>query len=262
MSESPCGLEALKRRVARIEGRRALAPAAPYPLAADRPVAIAGALVELLAPDPEQLAAVAGLAAMLDTGGPVLWLRPQSAERRIGRLSGAGLAALGLDPARLLLGVLADDAALLRAAGDAAACPALSLLILEWWGKPLDLTVTRRLALRAERSGVAMLLLRQGAEAPGAATQRWAVTGAPSAALAARSPGFPALALELQRSKAGQSGWKGRLEWRPDERAFRSLPAVAGVELPLAPLGTVVPFSTPGFSRGAARGFAAGRARG
>jgi protein ImuA len=250
MSESPCGLEALKRRVARIEGRVARPTGATCPSEVDRPVAIPGALVELLAPDAGHFPAALGLAAMLDTGGPVLWLRPEAAERRTGRLSGAGLAALGLDPARLLIGVLADDAALLKAAGDAAACPALSLLILEWWGRSLDLLATRRLALRAEQSGVAILLLRQGAEAPGAARHRWAVSTSPSDPLSARAPGFPALALELRRSRSGRAGWRGRMEWHPDERRFQPLAPLAGTEDSLAPLGTVVPFHARGVARG------------
>ncbi|MBS3962686.1 MAG: hypothetical protein KGZ61_12765, partial [Sandarakinorhabdus sp.] len=83
--------------------------------------------------------------------GAVAWLRPEKAERRHGRLHGPGLAALGLDPARLLLGVLPDDPALLKAAADLLRSGSLAALLLELHGpaRRLDLTASRRLALAA-----------------------------------------------------------------------------------------------------------------
>ena len=50
---------------------------------------------------------------------PLLWLRSDGAARIGGLPYGPGLAALGLDPARLLLGAMPDDAMLLRAGIDA-----------------------------------------------------------------------------------------------------------------------------------------------
>jgi len=92
---------------------------------------------------------------------PLLWLRSDGAARIGGLPYGPGLAALGLDPARLLLGAMPDDAMLLRAAVDALRCPALGGLVMELRGRAplLDLTASRRLALAAEASGVTALLL-------------------------------------------------------------------------------------------------------
>ena len=61
---------------------------------------------------------------------PLLWLRSDGAARIGGLPYGPGLAALGLDPARLLLGAMPDDAMLLRAGIDALRCPALGGLVM------------------------------------------------------------------------------------------------------------------------------------
>ncbi|GAA3258157.1 hypothetical protein GCM10020258_19030 [Sphingomonas yabuuchiae] len=66
---------------------------------------------------------------------PILWLRTEAAERQGGRLHGPGLVAMGLDPADLVVVVVADDAALLRAAADGARCPGLGTVIAEGWGR-------------------------------------------------------------------------------------------------------------------------------
>ncbi len=141
-----------------------------------------------------------------DKAAPLLWLREESAQRRAA-LHGPGLADLGLDPARLILGVLPDAKALLRAGVDALRCSALGVVVLELGGNPalLDLTGSRRLALAAEASGVTPLLLRvrDARPSPSAAQTRWQVASAPSAALAADAPGHPALTLGLLRQRGG-----------------------------------------------------------
>ena len=85
---------------------------------------------------------------------PILWLRTEAAERQGGRLHGPGLIAMGLDPADLVVVVVGDDSALLRAAADGARCPGLGTVIAEGWGamRGLDLTASRRLMLAAEAS--------------------------------------------------------------------------------------------------------------
>lgn len=184
-----------------------------------------GRVHELLA-DTKDAASAVAFASMLvvqSADKPLLWLRTVAAMRRGGQLYGPGLADLGLDPNRLLIGLLPDDASLLRAAGDAARCGALGVLVVECWGNPraLDLTATRRLTLAAERSGVTVLLLRlDAAEAPGAVETRWRATSAPSRALLANAPGQPTLGLELLRQRGGPAGALMTLEWRRDERRF------------------------------------------
>lgn len=175
---------------------------------------------------------------------PLLWLRTEASERQGGRLHATGLAELGLDASTLLLVLVADEAALLRAAADAARCPGLGTLLIESWGRApgLDLTATRRLMLAAESSGVTILSLRVAAEpVPSAAATRWRVTAAPSRALEADAPGGPAFQVELLRRRGGHAGLGWCVEWNRDTRNFQDgvfgPAALSGAGLPLAPGG-------------------------
>lgn len=159
-----------------------------------------------------------------------MWVRQDLAGRETGEPYGPGLAALGLDPARLVLVAASDARDVLRAAEEGVRCPALAAVLVEPWGDPraLDLTAVRRLALAAEDSGVAALLLRSGAHGgPSGAATRWSVAAAPCEALPStgRLPGlgFPAFHATLERNR--QQGGLGDggswiMEWSPDERAF------------------------------------------
>lgn len=249
MPESSASLARLRRRVARIEGARASGGRARF---ATGHAAIdawlggglaRGRLHEMLAEDGEDAGSLSGFAAMLalriDAGRPLLWLRSETAERQAGKLYATGLGELGLYGGDLILGLLPDDAALLKAASDAARCAGLGALIVETWGepKPLDLTATRRLMLAAEASGVTVLLLRGAArESPSVADTRWRVSPAPSVALAADAPGPPAFDLELLRRRAGPAGRQWRVEWNRERRAFQPLAgqALSGTVLPVA----------------------------
>jgi protein ImuA len=168
-------------------------------------------------------------------GETLLWLREEAVQRRAG-LHGPGLAELGFDPARLVLGVLPDARALLRAGADALRCGGVGAVILELHGNPalLDLTASRRLALAAESSGVTPLMLRLGKArtAPSAAHTRWAVGAAPSARLAAEAPGNPMLAVTLLRQRGGPAGQDFALEWDREGSIFRA--ALPGARLPLS----------------------------
>src|SRR3546814_8550577 len=103
------------------------------------------------------------LAKML--GGGIIWLREERVERQAGGLYAPGLREIGIDPARLILGLLPDPLAVLRAAADVVRCPEAGVAVVELWRNPrqLDLTASRRLALAAETSGVTVLLLRVSA---------------------------------------------------------------------------------------------------
>lgn len=194
---------------------------------------------ELFAVEPGDAAAAAGFAAAMALASgatPLLWLRTDAAERQGGRLQGTGLLELGLDPTTSVLAVVADEAALLRAAADAARCPGLGALVVEAWGRAagLDLTATRRLQLAAETSGVTVLLLRvAGTPAPSAAATRWGVAACPSTALAADAPGRPAFLIDLQRRRGGPAGQRWRVEWDRDTHSFDA-EALSGAGLSLA----------------------------
>lgn len=168
--------------------------------------------------------AAAGFAAMLAARlpGGVLWLREARAARAVPYPP--GLAAIGLDPGRLILATLPDLTALLRAAVDGARCAGLGVVVAATRGNPraLDLTATRRLALAAERSGVTVLLARVAAEeGPSAARIRWRVAAAASTPMAAMAPGLPALRLELTRRRGGPATGPWTMEWDNAERSLR-----------------------------------------
>jgi protein ImuA len=176
----------------------------------DAPAAAAAALLMALATRPDR---------------PIAWLRLESAERRTGTLYGPGLADLGLPPDRLLLAVLPDDLALLKAAADLLKSRALGAVLMELHGpcRRLDLTASRRLALAAAAGNSLAILLRVDAEpAPSAAWRRWQVASAPSRPLAAGAPGAPALAFELLRNRTGPAGATHALDWAGGRLVARS----------------------------------------
>jgi protein ImuA len=182
-----------------------------------------------------------GIASTLAAGAlPLLWLRTEAGERSQGRLHATGLIELGLSAESLVLGVVADEAALLRAAADAARCAGLGTVLVESVGRApgFDLTATRRLMLAAESSGVTILSLRIGAQpTPSAAATRWSVAAVPSTALdqgvGEGAPGFPAFDVECLRRRGGPAGQRWRVEWDRDAKSFRGA-SLSGAGLSVA----------------------------
>lgn len=266
-------LSALRRRIAAIgaDGQsRALAETAPrLPLGhpgADRALGgglATGALHEMRPAEPGDMAAATGfalaVAARLCRRGAEartpharswLWIRQDLAGRETGEPYGPGLAAFGVDPARLVLVAAADAREALRAAEEGLRCAPLGCVLLEPWGsaKALDLTAMRRLALAAEASGVTLLMLRTGthdaaaADGPGGAMTRWSIAAAPSrpaqALGALPALGRPAFVTTLLRNRqTGRLGDDGRwtLEWIPDEHSLAPPAPLPGAR-PVAPL--------------------------
>ncbi len=200
-----------------------------------------GALHELHADD-DDVAAAIGFGFMLAwrsaPGKPIVLVRDDRCVHAFGRLSGDGVADLGGDPARLVVVHAADALATLRAAADAIDCADVGAVIVEpWRASPVfDLTASRRLALRAERSNVLTLAVRTGVDpAPSAATTRWQIRSAPSTPLAADAPGYPAFVISLLRHRGGVAGFDARVEWNRDWQSFSDapqrgdIPAVAAV---------------------------------
>jgi len=249
MSESVATLARLRRRIARIEGARP--HDSPDRFATGHAAIDAwlggglarGRLHEAMVEDPSDAASLNGFSAILamlaGEGKPILWLRTERDEKRGGRLYATGLEELGLHGGDLLLGLVKDDDALLKAANDAARCAGLGALVVELWGdpRPLDLTATRRLMLAAEASGVTVLLVRAAArESPSVAETRWRVSPAPSTPLVADAPGPPGFDIELLRRRAGPAGQRWRVEWNRETHAFQSPAAtpLSGAALPVA----------------------------
>lgn len=199
------------------------------------------ALHECFAHDPNQSAAATALAALIArracaTGQAVIRVSEDKGDRRGGHLYGAGLAELGVDPTHMFAVHAPDATAALRASADIVKCSGVGAVVLELWGRaPLyDLTASRRLTMAAARSGVVMLVVRiDAAPRASAARTRWSAASAPSRALAANAPGYPAFDVELLRHRGGVADLKARLEWNRDTGCFASLlggvPAVAVV---------------------------------
>lgn len=190
------------------------------------------ALHEIYAPGTADLAAATGFAVGLAIRSaglrPILWVRQDMLDAETGRLHPPGLAELGLDPARILLVRARDAQGVLRAGAEAARCSALGAVLIEPWGEPrlLDLTASRRLALAAEGSGVAVLLLRAVANPDSSAARtRWQVRALPSRALEANAPGDPSFNVTLLRNRGGLGECEWRVEWSRDRQSFQERPA-------------------------------------
>ena len=201
-----------------------------------------GRLHEIYAGDADDAAAAAGFAALLAMGlcgrgsKSFIWLHHRRAMQLCGIMQGQGLAELGIAVQHCLFVQTEDGKGLLKAGLDAVRCGGLGAVILQGHGRmpELDLTASRRLVLAAQRSGVALLLLRLEAEpVPSAAETRWLVRSAPSVALAAQAPGLPCFDIELLRQRAGPCGMGWRLEWDRDQAIFRDA-ALSGAVVPLS----------------------------
>lgn len=156
--------------------------------------------------------------------GPIVWVRQRLLDSEFGLSHGHGMAALGLDPARVLLVRARDAADALRAAHDAVQCAAVGVVLAEMWGEPkaLDLTASRRLSMAAADSGVTVLMTRIAADPePSAAASRWQVSAAPSRPLEANAPGAPAFSVTLLRHRAGLTPRNWRVEWDHEQCCFR-----------------------------------------
>lgn len=162
-----------------------------------------------------------------EPGQTMVWVRQDMARREYGGLYAPGLAEFGADPASIIQVRVPDALSALRAAHEALRCSALGAVALEIWGSPkaLDLTATRRLLHRAVLSQTPCFLIHtSGQPEPNAAFSRWRVRAAPSRALTANAPGFPAFDVSLLRHRGGIPPRHFRMEWDRDFCVFRETP--------------------------------------
>lgn len=150
----------------------------------------------------------------------IVWLQRQFEAAETGLAYGAGLAVLGIKPDAIVIGRMQHTGELLWAAEEALGCTGVAAVVADIAGYPraLDFTATRRLALRAARTGVSVALVRYGPEKPAsAAAMRWQVAPAPSGVRAfdERAAGAARFAVGLERAGSGIRGnWL--LEWHDD----------------------------------------------
>lgn len=177
-------------------------------------------LSELFAPSPRDGGWTGFLLPQLDPAKPWLWVQERMAILESGRVHPPGL------PGADLIHVEARDARdALWAMEEGLRCSAIGAVIGELWGDPaaLDFTATRRLAVAAERHGVAAWLVRLGGRANlSGARMRWRVASLPSLAhpFNPRAPGAPAWEAELFRARGHPPGrWSVSHEQGPDAKA-------------------------------------------
>jgi protein ImuA len=182
-----------------------------------------------------------------DRARPILWVLTDAAVRDAGQVYGPGLVDLGIDPGRILFFHAPDEMAALKVGADLLGCGQAGAAIIEAGAaKRLDLTVSRRLALAAEKSGVTCFVTRSAASAiASAAHSRWSVAAAPSQLLPGQAPGHPALSISLVRHRGGIPPFDCLLEWNHDQATFASPFAAVSARHRPAPLSRDLPAPAP-----------------
>ncbi|MEN6543394.1 damage-inducible mutagenesis protein [Parvibaculum sp.] len=175
------------------------------------------------------VAALAAQFASAQPSAPLLWCEGGRGSLDMGGLYGPGLAAFGLDPARLVLISPAREVDLLWVLEEALKLGAFAAIVGEIDGraKALDLVATRRLQLAAEEGGTPLLLFtgHESADASVAVT-RWRVAAAPSSSpprFAGQSLGLvgrPRWNAKLERCRGAEGGATWLVEWDVGRQKF------------------------------------------
>ena len=259
----------LRREVAAIDGRLA---SARLPLGVESlDSALAGGLalgrVHMLCGRPGHDGALTGFAVALlrrilaqtDEAGPVGWC-PAAAGGGSGMLYAAGLAALGLDPGRLLIVDSPSPSARLAALEDILRTEGLAAVIVEYdrVSQTLDywMRLARRAQLAAEASGVTGLLLGWPVAASGF-DSLWHIAPSSAAPLSSAPSGHagrdlswysswhPCWQVELRHARGGRP-WSSQLSWDAYANSLSEIRREHETEAVPEPL----PFAPPGPARG------------
>ena len=259
----------LRREVAAIDGRLA---SARLPLGVESlDSALAGGLalgrVHMLCGRPGHDGALTGFAVALlrrilaqtDEAAPVVWC-PAAAGGGSGMLYAAGLAALGLDPGRLLIVDSPSPGARLAALEDILRTEGLAAVIVEYdrLSQTSDywMRLARRAQLAAEASGVTGLLLGWPVAASGF-DSLWHIAPSSAALLssapcgqAGRDPSWnpswhPCWQVELRHARGGRP-WSSQLSWDAYANSLSEIRREHETEAVPEPL----PFAPPGPARG------------
>ena len=258
----------LRRDVAALDGRMATAR---LPLGVESlDSALAGGLalgrVHMLCGRPGHDGALTGFAVALlrrilaqtDEAAPIVWC-PAAAAGGSGMLYAAGLAALGLDPGRLLIVDSPSPGVRLAALEDILRTEGLAAVIVEYdrvsQSSDYWMRLARRAQLAAEASGVTGLLLGWPVAASGF-DSLWHI--APACAVSPsetqsqhtprhtprHAPWHPCWQVELRHARGGRP-WESRLSWNAHANRLCELPRATAADAPLdAP--AMLPFARPG----------------
>lgn len=151
-----------------------------------------------------------------------LWISEAGSRREVGELYGPGLLALGLDPGRIIEVAARNEAEALWAFEAALSCQGVGVAICELRQASLNLTATRRCALRARQAGVTGFLLRVSGEAePSAAELRFLLAPARAGTIGHFGAGLGRIAwrIALEKNRGGRTGLFD-VEWNAYERCF------------------------------------------
>ena len=167
----------------------------------------------------------------LPTQGLIVWCWPARTAREAGGLYGPGLAALGIDPAQVLLvegATIADTLwAMEESLGSGAAAIVVGCL------DAVALTPARRLALAAQAHRTPGLLVTAARSAVTPATfARWRIAGCPSAPhpFDSAAPGAPRFVMTLERCRgtaADVAPLSRTVEWTHEAYRFSVVAGVA-----------------------------------
>ncbi len=166
-------------------------------------------LSEMFANSPRDAGWAEFLLGQVDRQRPLLWVQDQMAIIESGRVHPPGL-----DIRKLIHVEARDSKSAVWAMEEGLRCAAMGAVIGEIWGDPaaLDFTATRRLAVAAERHGVAAYLVRlSGSANLSGARLRWRVASTPSLPhpLNPRAPGAATWQSELFRARGSTPGtWR------------------------------------------------------
>ena len=156
-------------------------------------------------------------------GSPsIVWIGEADARREAGKLYAPGLAALGLDPTRIVEVATSTENEALWAFEAALACRGVGLAVCELRWASLGLAATRRCVLRARATGVTGFLLRLGSEAePSAAELRFALSPAPAGVIGRHAVGVGRMAwrVAIEKNRGGRTG-AVTVEWNAHDRSF------------------------------------------
>ncbi|MDR3462697.1 MAG: hypothetical protein P4L76_10325 [Beijerinckiaceae bacterium] len=213
-----------------------------------RGVVARGALHEIVAASPGDAAAASGFAlalaarfaAAFHASAPIIWIIEDHAKAETGAPYAPGLAAHGIDPARLIVVETANGQDSLWAMEEALKCRAVAAVAAEIWRlKSYDLAASRRLVLAAKKSGTPGLMVPSSfagmaQKLSSAAQARFEVRARPgrhgaSAGERMPLPGCAAWEIRAARIRAGPEGNRLNLDhnrfwpvlWDHEEAYFR-----------------------------------------
>ena len=206
-------IESLKARIAALEARPALGET-PHAAFATDPLALGpGLLEEIFTDEPRNAGAALGLALGQARGllGPerhaIIYLQLTSETQETGLPYGPGLLSFGIDPAALVLGRMDSIVDLLWALEEAIACRPVAAVIADiaTRHRALDFTASRRLGLKAARTGATVILLRYGRAREASAAQlrvRLVPVVSGETPFDAQAPGPPRWRCTLEKGRA------------------------------------------------------------